>query len=92
MRKTSEVPTLILYEEAGALARKIEDNILLDFVNYGVTIVLTKRGMDPKIVPQADFDLRFFTEVLRSMGSDQEVLRKILSGNSADLEWWDRER
>lgn len=78
----------ILYDEAGALTKTIDDKRLRAFVNYGLTTVLVRRGMDPGITLQADFDLRFFSEALRAMGENRAVLLKILEGDISDLEWW----
>lgn len=78
----------ILFEEAGALTRAINDERVRAFVNYGLTTVLVRRGMDPSITPKADFDLRFFAEALRAMMENRSALLRILQGDVSDLEWW----
>lgn len=88
MTKQPDTATPILYEEAGALTESIGDERLRAFVNYGLTTVLVRRGMDPAITPQKDFDLRFFAEALRAMGEDRAALLRILEGEIADADWW----
>jgi hypothetical protein len=83
-----ELHTLVQYEEAGALIKTIADERLQAFINYGLTTVLVRRGMTPGIDPQADFDLRFFAEVLRAMGENRTALLRILQGDTSDMEWW----
>ena len=78
----------ILFEEAGALTKAVSDERLRAFMNYGLTTVLIRRGMAPDIIPQADFDLRFFAEALRSMGGNRAALLRILQGDVSDMEWW----
>jgi hypothetical protein len=88
MTNPPDAPTPILYDEAGALTESIGDERLRAFVNYGLTTVLVRRGMDPAITLEKDFDLRFFAEVLRAMGADRAALLRILEGDIADAEWW----
>jgi hypothetical protein len=88
MSNQQDTAVPILYDEAGALTKKISDERLRAFVNYGLTTILVRRGMDPAITPQADFDLRFFAEALRAMGDDRATLQRIFEGEVSDLEWW----
>lgn len=80
--------TLLGYDEALDLARTIPDEQLRAFIKFGLTTVLTRRGMTPGIDPQADFDLRFFAEALRAMGEHRAVLLRILQGDISVIEWW----
>jgi hypothetical protein len=82
----SAVP--ILYDEAGDLTKKIDDERLRAFVNYGLTTVLVRRGMDPQVTLTADFDLRFFAEALRAMGENRAMLLRIFEGELSEGEWW----
>jgi hypothetical protein len=88
MSKLHNSATPILFEEAGVLTRAIRDERVRAFVNYGLTTVLIRRGMDPGITPQADFDLCFFAEALRAIGENRAALLRILQGEISDMEWW----
>lgn len=89
---SEQPPTLVQYEEAGELTKTVDDERLRAFINYGLTTVLVRRGMTPGITPQADFDLRFFAEALRVMGTNRAPLLRILQGDTADMEWWPEEK
>jgi len=84
----SQGPTLILHDEAGALARTIPDDRVRAFVNYGLTTVLVRRGMTPEVGLKADFDMRFFAEALRAMGENRDALLRILAGDVSEMSWW----
>jgi len=88
MSEQEEPPTLVQYTEACELIQTVADDHLRAFINYGLTTVLVRRGMTPGINPQADFDLRFFAEALRAMGSDRAALLRILQGKAIDMAWW----
>ena len=79
---------LILLKEAGAFTNNISDERVRAFVKYGLTTVLIRRSMDPTVAPQADFDLRFFVEALRAIGSNRDKLLCILTGDPSDMDWW----
>lgn len=88
MTEQKEEPTLLLHQEAWALTDAVEDKRLQAFIRYGITTACFGRGMKPGVVPQMDFDLLFFAEVLRAMGDDCDALLCILQGDISTMEWW----
>lgn len=65
--------------------RSIDDPITNQLMNMANFAVL-KRFFETKKFPVADFDLRFFLEVVLDICSDHETLRKVLAGE--DLRCW----
>lgn len=58
------------------------------FVQFGLTTALLRREMQKQIRPQADFDLLYLVEILRSMAASQKALETIVSGDFESLKWW----
>ena len=87
----SPLATMVRFTEAGAAADSIGDKDLRAFVKYGLTTVITGRGMNSAVTPEGQFDLRFLVEALRAIGSNREDLLLILQGKSSDLAWWPEE-
>ncbi len=81
-------PTLLRYDEAHELLAHIPDKPTKDLLNYSLFFVL-KHFWDTGSLPAADFDVRFFLEVLREAFSDHARLIRILRGEDAGLDWGD---
>jgi lipase chaperone LimK len=75
---------LLRWDEAIEVLRSIENPITSQLMNIANFEVL-KRFLQSKEFPVADFDLRFFMEVMRDFCSDHETLRKVLDGEDLRL-------
>ena len=75
------------HEEVESLVSSIADERMRTFLRFGLTTILTKRGLSDKN-PSAPFDLCFFAEVLCSMFERKEVLESIVSGDLEQFSWW----
>lgn len=78
-------PDLLRWDEAMELLRSVNDPITSQLMNMANFAVLRKT-LQAKEHPVADFDLRFFFEVMADFCSDHETLRKVLAGE--DMRLW----
>lgn len=88
MSQDSTPGSLSHLDEANALIASIADRDLRAFVQFGLVVVITRRAMDPGLQPHQDFDLKFFVEALRAIGSQRDAVARILRGDGAAMAWW----
>ena len=73
-------------EEMNALIASEKDPITADLMSQAAHLVVL-RVMRQEKGPMADFDLRYFMEVIQEFASDHEALRRSLEGRGSQEEW-----
>lgn len=84
MSDNIKIPRLLNWDEAMKLLGSVEDKATSQLMNMANFEVL-KRFFQLKHFPAADFDLRFFMEVMLEFCSDHDTLRKILAGEDVRM-------
>ena len=79
------------HEDLGRYVESIDDERLRAFIEFGITTILTKRGLPEDAQPIAPFDLQFFVEVLTAMFRRQDVMKSVLDGELEQYAWWPKE-
>ena len=77
---------MLRHLESAELISSIEDPITRNLMS-AASYCIIRRFMENKNLPQADFDLRFFSEAMSDLCGNHELLRKILNGE--EVGWFD---
>lgn len=88
MNKDIHGPVLLRQPESWELLASEKDLITNQLLNKA-TMCVVKALANSEKQPIADFDLKFFVEVMIEFCRDHENLKKILAGE--DLRWFDEE-
>ena len=79
-------PGFLRQDEMNALIESETDPITADLMNQAANVVML-RVLRKEKRPIADFDLRYFMEVIQEFASDHDVLRKSLEGEGGQEIW-----
>ena len=80
------IPTFLRQEEMQELISSEQDEItahLMIFANNTLVARILRNAPGPT----ADFDLRYFMEIIQEFASDRDTLKTILTGRAVDLVW-----
>lgn len=81
-----QIPGFLRQEEMNDLIAKEEHPITADLMRQAAHLVVLKVLRQDK-GPIADFDLRYFMEVIHEFVSDHQTLRQSLEGKVCQEEW-----
>lgn len=80
MRTKTDAGELLRWDEAMRVLEAVDDPITGQLMNMANFEVMKRFQGKDEGLPLADFDLRFFMEVMRDFCSDHDNLRKVLDG------------
>jgi hypothetical protein len=83
-------PKLSRFVEAMELLNSVEDLTTSQLMNRANFVVLRRFNEEGQL-PVADFDLRYFMEIIHEFCSDHESLRRILQGEDLRAMIFDEE-
>lgn len=83
----SEAHSTTRHEDAMRFIESVQEPKLRMVLEYALTTVLIRRGMDPAINAASDFDLRYFLEAVKAMFEGEATIRTILDGKGDALRW-----
>lgn len=81
-----QIPGFLRQEEMNALIAKEKDPITADLMRQAAHLVVLKVLRQDE-GPVADFDLRYFMEVIHEFVSDHEALQRTLEGKVSQEAW-----
>jgi hypothetical protein len=85
MQNENQHPKMLRWDEAMELLRSVDDSITNQLMNRA-NFEIIKKFSERRGLPVADFDLRFFMEVMLEFCGQHTVIKKILDGE--DLRPW----
>jgi hypothetical protein len=88
MKNVNEESVLLNQKESSEMIASTEDLITNRLLNAACYCVI-KRFLENKNLPDADFDMKFFSEAMLEFCSNHELLRKILDGK--EVGWFEDE-
>lgn len=83
----SESNAMSRFEEATRFVASVQNPKVRSALEYALTTVIVRRGMDPSIIAPSEFDLRFFLEAIKAMFESEEIVRAIIDGKDELLRW-----
>lgn len=83
----SENLSVCRYEEATKFIESIQERKLRTALEYALTTVLMRRGMNPAVDATSEFDLRYFLEAVKAMFENEAVVRAIIEGQEHTFRW-----
>lgn len=83
----SESNAMSRFEEAGRFVASVQNLKVRAALEYALTTVIARRGMDSSIVASSEFDLRFFLEAIKAMFEREEIIRAIIDGKDELFRW-----
>jgi hypothetical protein len=86
MKLGKEFPEFLRQREMQELIASEKDPITAHLMTFANNTLLS-RLLTKEKGPVADFDLRYFMEVIQEFASDHETLKKILDGKVDELMW-----
>ena len=81
-----QVAGFLRQEEMNELIAQEQDPITADLMSQAAYVLVMTVGSQ-KTRPVADFDLRYFMEIIRDFVSDHEILKSTLEGNLRRESW-----
>lgn len=76
------------YEEATRFIASIHNPKVRAALEYALTTVILRRGMDPSVAAASSFDLRYYLEAVKAMFENETFVRAIIDGDDGKLRWW----
>lgn len=83
----SEAHSVSRYEDATKFIESVQEPKLRAALEYALTTVLMRRGMNPAVNAASDFDLRYFLEAIKAMLENEAAIRAIVDGKDDALRW-----
>lgn len=83
----SQTLSVSRYEEATKFIESIQERKVRPALEYALTTVLMRRGMNPEVGATSEFDLRYFLEAVKAMFENEAIVRAIIDGQEHTFRW-----